>query len=174
MKKLVNLTPHAITVSTGEITMTFPPSGDAARVDTKNTVESPIVVSQFSNHDLEISVPLNTVTTFGVIGLPEPEENVMYIVSAMVAQQCLHRTDVIAPDTGPTAIRYTDGPMKGQIEAVRGFVRYANISWYENEPFGDEVDPDDFDLDMINKIWSKMSKIDNASNVDNNMKKGKK
>ena len=154
MKRLVNLTPHAITVSTEEVTMTFPPNGDAARVDTKNTVEDPIMVEQFAG--LGISVPLSTVTTHGVIGLPEPEENVLYIVSAMVAQSCLHRTDVIAPDTGPTAIRYTEGPMKGQIEAVRGFVRYANIMWYENEPVFEGTEAEDFDLDLIDKLWGKV------------------
>lgn len=170
MKRLVNLTPHAITVKADGLTATFPPSGDVARVDTKNSTDNPIMVA----HGFSMEVPLSTVTTYGVVGLPDPEENVIFVVSAMVAQQCLHRIDVVAPDTGPTAIRYTEGPMKGQIEAVCGFVRYTNISWYENEPFGDEADVDDFDLDLINSIWSKMSKVDNNMKDINNNKKGEK
>lgn len=41
-----------------------------------------------------------------------------YVVSALVLAHCAGRKDVVAPDTGPTAVR--DG--NSHIAAVRGFV----------------------------------------------------
>lgn len=109
--KIVNLTPHAITVRTVSGDRVFEPSGTIARVTTTaapaGEVDGIPVVNQ----------------TFGEIeGLPVPEPNTVFIVSSIVlaAAKEKGRTDVISPDTSPQgAIRNE----QGQIVAVRGFVR---------------------------------------------------
>lgn len=56
--------------------------------------------------------------TFGQVqGLPEQQPGVTFIVSAMVLDR-VNREDVVAPDTGATAVR-----KDGQVWAVRGLVR---------------------------------------------------
>lgn len=102
--RFVNLTPHAIVVRTSEGDKTFAPSGDVARVST--SVETLDSVG---------GIPL-TRTAFGTpVGVPEAVEGTIYIVSSLVgARVC--RPDVVAPDTGATAIREN-----GQVVAVRGF-----------------------------------------------------
>lgn len=54
---------------------------------------------------------------------PEPRPGICYLVSALVAQAA-NRADVLAPDTGESAIRFTDGDRKGQIEAVTRLLHY--------------------------------------------------
>ena len=62
-------------------------------------------------------------TVFGdLVGLPEPEDGVLYIVSAMVlsAGKALGRKDLVAPATGhPNTVRNE----KGFIVSVPGFIR---------------------------------------------------
>lgn len=54
-----------------------------------------------------------------VTGLPEPQDGVLYIVSAMV-KSASNRTDLVAPATGhPDCVRND----KGFIVSVPGFVR---------------------------------------------------
>ena len=104
---IVNLTPHAITIETetGERT-TFQPSGTLARVS--QTQQS---AGRIGGFELRRN-------TFGdVEGIPEATPETFYIVSAIVLSAS-ERTDLIAPDTGPSAIRNE----RGQIEAVTGFV----------------------------------------------------
>lgn len=110
MAKIVNLTGHDIVVLTEGEKITFPASG-IARVETSQD---------------EIGQVLNGLTTKGislmktfygkVTGLPEPEPNTIFIVSSLVASRVPEREDVVAPDTGPTAIREN-----GQIVAVTRF-----------------------------------------------------
>lgn len=107
--EIINLTPHDIQVAKeGDVITTFPTSGTVARVETMQEPKAPIkgfaVASQ----------------KFGeVTGLLPKKINVYYIVSALVLNALKgSRTDVIAPDTGPSALR-----ANGQIVAVRGFVQ---------------------------------------------------
>jgi hypothetical protein len=103
--KFVNLTPHAITV---EGLGTIPASGIVARVGvTQRDVGA------------RGGVRLRTSIKGSVEGMPAPAEGVTYIVSAMVLDALAgsRLTDVVAPDTGPDAIREN-----GQIVAVCGFV----------------------------------------------------
>ena len=97
----VNLTPHAIHLNDGRV---FPPSGQIARVSAEH--------SPFEG-DLCLVV-------FGrVQNLPEPQEGVYYIVSALVADAA-RRPDVVSPATGhPEVVR----DEKGQIKSVPGFIR---------------------------------------------------
>lgn len=109
--RLINLTPHEVTIALPDGRMiTIPPSGRVARVSTVQeiigTVETPD----------GYAIPV-VETRFGEIdGLPEPEDGTIYIVSSLVAQAVAgRREDVMAPDTGPTALRDGDG----RILAVR-------------------------------------------------------
>jgi hypothetical protein len=104
--EFINLTPHAITV---EGIGTIEPSGTVARV---NVTACP-----------RISVGGVRVmkNVFGnVSGLPAPQLNTVYIVSAMVLNAIGIRagSDVFAPDTGADAVRND----KGHIVAVKGLV----------------------------------------------------
>lgn len=103
--KFVNLTPHEIVVSTRNIKKTIGPSGQIARVETSQ-----------EHVDWLDGIELVKTVYGDVTGVPEPEENVVYIVSSLVASRLPEREDVVAPDTGPTAIREN-----GQIVAVTRF-----------------------------------------------------
>ena len=114
MTTIINLTPHTVNIVNpdNEIVHSYPSAG-VARVATKSEVVGGVDGIAISR------------TTFGeVIGLPEPSEGNIYIVSMVVAQAVSGRLDVVAPDSGPTAYRYSGGPQKGQIIGVRGFVKY--------------------------------------------------
>lgn len=99
--KFRNLTPHAITLNDGTV---FQSEG-VARVS-----------ATFSSFD-EYGVCRQA---FGdVQGLPEKEDGVLIIVSALVLEAS-DRDDLVAPATGhPECIRNE----KGQIVSVPGFVR---------------------------------------------------
>jgi hypothetical protein len=104
--KVVNLTPHAITIGDHS----FAPSGIVARVST-NEVEC-----AFSD---TLGVPVAKRMKGEVIfGCDILDNGTMYIVSSMVLDALPANTDytgiVVAPDTGATAIRND----KGHIVAV--------------------------------------------------------
>jgi len=112
MMRLVNCTPHSITIADkdGNVIRTIEPSGHIARVAVEQrevgTVDGiPVVESVFGQ----------------VEGLPDPEPGVVYIVSTptMLAARQMGRTDVVSPDTGPSAVR----DEQGRIVAVRRFQR---------------------------------------------------
>ena len=110
--KIINLTPHEITVrlETGE-EITFPASGEVARVKTVSEDAGEVA-----------GVPVVTQSYDEIQGLPEPEEGTLYLVSLVVRQAAREqgRTDIISPDTSPQgAIR----DEQGRITAVRRFVR---------------------------------------------------
>lgn len=102
MTNFKNFTPHTITLNDGT---TYPSMG-VARV--KNS---------FSDFSDEIC----SVTYGDIEGLPKPETNTYYIVSAMVlsAAKAAGRTDCVAPATGhPLCVR-----KDGFIISVPGFVK---------------------------------------------------
>jgi len=108
---IYNCTPHAIVVRKDDGSETvFPPSGTVVRMST--TTE---VVAQVDG------VPVSR-TTFGQPeGWPDAGPNDIVIVSTLVAQNAGNRPfRVVAPDTGPTAIR-----ANGQVVAVCGFQTFA-------------------------------------------------
>lgn len=113
MKTVVNLTPHPITIL-GEDNeeVTFAPSGEIARVVTVE--EEPFFIE-----GLEIPIKPDT-RYLGIGGLPEPQEGIIFLVSAIVRSQAFGRKDVFSPGTGPK-----DDPVRdeeGRIKAVRCFV----------------------------------------------------
>lgn len=114
---IINLTPHDINVADadGNITKTYPASGDVARCAT------PVAV----NADPIDDVPVVDVRAVPgpVVGLPDPVDGIVYIVSGIVASHpdVVGRCDVVGPGTGPddNAVRND----KRQIIAVRRFRR---------------------------------------------------
>jgi hypothetical protein len=81
---LINLTPHTITeVTTG---VAIPASGRVVRIKA-----STVKTSDF------LGFPIFESILGSIEGLPEPEEGVMYLVSALVMSACPHRMDLLAP-----------------------------------------------------------------------------
>jgi hypothetical protein len=106
--RLVNLTPHPITIVVGEQKIQVPPSGQVARV-----AQQYRDLGGISFEGTPIPV---VATTYGAIdGLPPEEPGVFYITSALVAQAAwaAGRLDVLAPDTGAGAVRDSEGRIVG-------------------------------------------------------------
>jgi len=97
VKKLINLTPHPVTIRREGVAVTIPPSGEVARVE-----ETRVPIGTLEVEGLE--VPLNRRAFGKPTGLPEPEEGVYLIVASLVAQACLPsfrmpgRSDLLSPD----------------------------------------------------------------------------
>ena len=107
--KLINLTPHDIVVRLSDGDRVIPASGTVARVATSHVPAGTID-----------GIPVSAQTFGQIEGLPEPQEGVTFIVSAIVlaAAKEIGRTDVVAPDTA-RAIRDD----AGRIVAVPGLVK---------------------------------------------------
>ena len=85
--KMINLTPHAVTIVKETGNLVIEPSGMLARVAAKI-----VTIGEIDG------IPVTT-TEFGEVeNLPEPEEGTIYIVSSLVAQRCTHRGDVFIPN----------------------------------------------------------------------------
>jgi hypothetical protein len=132
--KFVNLTPHNVTVR--------PDGGTEIRIPASNSVARCQVISEKVAELNDIPVVRQV---FGTPqGIPEPDEHgsVRYITSTLVAQAA-NRSDVVSPDTGPTAYREN-----GQVVAVRGFQLFAQqkqfFCWYDNGSGYYEGDPEGF------------------------------
>jgi len=109
MTKFLNLTPHDIVVEVDGKRITFPASGDVARLDTDTQSVGEVG-----------GIPAQTTTLKGVVGIPSDVEGKILIVSSMLldAVKALGHS-VVAPATGPK-----DGVIrndKGHIEAVTRF-----------------------------------------------------
>ena len=106
--EFVNLTPHDIHVRVGNEEKVIPASGKVARVAVDQKVVGEVD-----------GVPVVSNSYGKVENLPDyTDDETIYIVSSMVLQAVHQRADVVAPDTGSTAIRNE----KGQIVAVTRFV----------------------------------------------------
>ena len=127
----VNTTPHAITemITDGldSVKITHNPSGFQSRVQTPDDLD--IFHQDHIVYDSESEPFFGVRTLFTrnpspgvVIGLPEPVEGTLYIVSGQVlAALAGIRSDVVAPATDPR--HQPERNEKGHIVAVRGFVR---------------------------------------------------
>ncbi len=86
MATIINLTPHEITVHDGGSVRLIPTSGGIARV----TVSREVVAAVDG-------IPVSRVTLGSVEGLPEKKPDTYYLVSALVAQACPDREDLLSP-----------------------------------------------------------------------------
>ncbi|NCB47629.1 hypothetical protein EOM81_11505, partial [bacterium] len=96
MKKLVNLTPHVLNVlaADGSI-IDIQPSGNIARVSSNSDIVATI-------NGINVSQQ-----AFGdVTGLPAARDGVIFIVSRMVKDRVLNRSDVLVPGA---PVRDADG-----------------------------------------------------------------
>ena len=104
--KIINLTPHEVKVlnTDGEVVQSFPSEG-VVRCQVTRQQEGEVN-----------GIPINR-TVFGEVeGLPEPQDDVVYIVSAIVAQAAKDRGDLVIPDD---AVR----DEQGRIVGCRAFAR---------------------------------------------------
>lgn len=85
--KIINLTPHAVTVAG----ITIEPSGIVARVSATTADAGSVDFN-------ETSIPLTTTVYGEVQGLPDQRDDTLLIVSSMVAARCKDRTDVFIPN----------------------------------------------------------------------------
>jgi hypothetical protein len=84
--QIVNLTPHALHVVLGDTTKTLTPSGTVARVSSTSTQVG----------DLD-GIPLFN-TTFGQVqDLPDQQDGVLLVVSALVRSALPDRKDLASP-----------------------------------------------------------------------------
>lgn len=100
MTTLLNLTPHTLNLVLPDGSIkAVAPSGTVARC-----ASSSAPAGEFEG------VPLNR-TTFGQVeGLPEPQDGVLLVVSALVRQAVPHRADVASPGD---LVRDADGNVVG-------------------------------------------------------------
>lgn len=126
MIHLVNLTPHEILIM-GEdgSALRIPPSGQVARAEERvmGTEEILIATTHVSPAECRFSlggVPFRTLSYGEIVGLPPAEENVVYIVSSIVAMAAAKagRKDVCFPHE---LIRDSQGRVVG----ARALARYA-------------------------------------------------
>lgn len=103
MANIINLTPHAVNIATsgGEV-VTIQPSGKVARVATQRRHVSSV---EFNGK----TIPLFSTVYGEVEGLPKPETDTVYIVSAMVKERA-QRLDVLSPGN---LMRDTNGNVVG-------------------------------------------------------------
>lgn len=128
MVKIVNLTPHSIAILADGQFYAIPPSGRVARVEEFVAQEERVALALGAR---EISVPVLALAPGSVLVedergqvravFPPPEAGVVFLVSSRVATHpaLRGRADVIAPDTGPSALK-----RGGQVVAVARFNRF--------------------------------------------------
>lgn len=108
--KLVNLTPHPLTIYVGDqVVINQQPDGPMARcVETRQDAGTVTV----DGHEIPVSV-----VGFGAVaGLPDPQPGVLYVVSRATAEAVPDRDDVVYPDG---QVRDADGRIIG----CRGLAR---------------------------------------------------
>jgi len=113
--RLINLTPHPLTIYGPNGVDVIPASGSLARV--RSTSE---VIGEVAD------IPVIRPTFAEVDGLPDPQPNTFYLVSSVVLTALrshgIHRGDVIAPATGPN-----DGCIRNAQGHVQGITRFSGL-----------------------------------------------
>ena len=106
MAIMKNLTPHDIhlQMEDGSI-ITIKPEAVPARCD---STEIPVFPSSING----INIPTVRRSWGKPVGLPEPEEGVILIVASVVLDHAENRTDLMAPDSGKSAVRDEKGQIK--------------------------------------------------------------
>lgn len=88
---IINLTPHVVTIiNTDGTEIHFPASGQIARCAV-NTVQTGYILYG------EREIPTYRTQYGEVVGLPDPVDSTIYIVSTPVAQNVPDRKDVLVP-----------------------------------------------------------------------------
>lgn len=110
MTTIINLNKHTINIIIDGEMAEIAPSGQVATVSVKS-----VQVGSVNG------IPLFRSEYGDIVGLPEPQDGVLYLVNMLVGQRgaAEGRTDLIGPDSGPSAIREN-----GQVKAVTQFVLF--------------------------------------------------
>lgn len=100
MATLVNLTPHILNIIAADgSTVDIPPSGNIARVGSISSIVATVN-----------GININRQTFGKIMDLPDPQDDVVYIVSRMVKDRVPDRDDVVVPGV---PFRDTDGKVIG-------------------------------------------------------------
>jgi len=89
--QIINCTPHPISIVTGERQVALPPSGVVPRMRETCEAAGEITLSD------GIMVPIRRVVYGPVEGLPAPQADTIFVVSALVAQAAADRPDLAYP-----------------------------------------------------------------------------
>lgn len=87
--KVVNLTPHPLTLVGNNGTLNVPASGQIARLAVTRQMLAPVTVDG-------VELPVNHPALGDIVGLPDPQPGVLLVVSALVAEAA-ERLDVMSP-----------------------------------------------------------------------------
>lgn len=113
--RLVNLTPHALAIYSSAGVRDIPASGSLARV--RSVSEE---VTQIDG------IPVIRPSFSPIVGLPDPAPGVAYLVSNVILTALrakgIHRSDVVAPATGPN-----DGCIRNGAGHVQGVTRLSGM-----------------------------------------------
>lgn len=110
VRKILNYTPHVVTIYRGERVLHSYPSLGCARVMTKEEKSASI-----------FGIPIKQITNREVEGLPASEEGTIYIVSSIVALTLAGiRNDLVVPDTYNSSVKTND--------AIVGATRFVTYS----------------------------------------------
>ena len=102
-KKIINLTPHWVTLILKTEEKTFLPEKESCRIKTTTKETSSLSIPYDKNDERFkfgswADIPI-TETTFGKVeNLPKEEEGIYYIVSSLVCQACTDRQDLLIPN----------------------------------------------------------------------------
>ncbi|NMA58397.1 hypothetical protein [Clostridium cochlearium] len=88
---VVNCTPHDVNLITENGNITFPRSGIIPRL-----TEQQVKINSINSNGIEIDIMEKSFNE--PEGLPEPQENTIYIVSALVAGAVKNRNDLFIPN----------------------------------------------------------------------------
>lgn len=86
-----NLTPHEIKILVGEKEIVLAASSSPARVEMTREKVGEVELNG-------VKIPVNQAKLGKVVNLPEPTDNVIYIVSRQVAEACPQRQDLLIVD----------------------------------------------------------------------------
>lgn len=118
--KIINLTPHEITVIGKELGQEwkYPASGQVARCSVTRELVDYVQETWIDDHGIEEEgvIPVYVASFGAVEGLPPAQPDTVYLVSSLVAQALRGRKDLLSPDD-------TVRDKAGQIIGCRGFAR---------------------------------------------------
>jgi hypothetical protein len=90
MTMLRNLTAHPVTIVGEGDSIVLPASSSPPRIADEVVRSSSVVVGQ-------LDVPVRDIAAGNVLGLPEPCDDVLFVVARIVAAACPDRPDLVVP-----------------------------------------------------------------------------
>ena len=84
--QLVNLTPHTLNIHSNDNVIDIAPSGEIARVTTS-----------YNHTNTVAGINVYSCVYGNISGLPEPQENKIFVVSGVVKSAAINREDVMSP-----------------------------------------------------------------------------